>query len=99
MVGDGYLCMVGRPLNESGAHCRQERMNHRGIGICLVGNYDEAPPSYGMLSELVRRLIVPLMETFDIPEEHIIFHRELAAYKSCPGKAFRKELLLGFLEI
>ena len=96
-VEEEYLCMVGRPLGEPGAHCRNNGMNRRGIGICCVGNYDEERPPMPMLDEMVHRLIKPLMEIFDIPENRILFHRELASYKSCPGKLFRKESILGLL--
>ena len=97
-VEDSYQCFVGRPLGIPGAHCKQEHMNRRGIGICCVGNYDWATPHEVMLKDLVRRLIIPLMEIFEISEDRIMFHREFEARKSCPGRRFRKEHVLSYLQ-
>lgn len=89
-VKDGYVILVGRPLLMSGAHCKEAGMNYKAIGICVIGNYDCCSPSSNMLAELCYRLIIPLMDTFNIPIENIVFHRDFARYKSCPGKKFLK---------
>ena len=36
----------------AGAHAGQRRHNESGIGICLIGNFDEAPPTAKQLSAL-----------------------------------------------
>lgn len=89
-VDSDYEVFVGRPLNKPGAHCYQQSMNYKSIGICCVGNYDESLPDTIMWTILGYRLVIPLMEIFNIPIENIKFHREYAKYKSCPGVRFNK---------
>jgi hypothetical protein len=43
-VDNAYTVKFGRQLNQMGAHCKADRMNHRSIGICCVGNFDEVKP-------------------------------------------------------
>ena len=87
LIGDTYEILVGRTWNENGAHCKQMNMNKRSIGICFVGNYDIKPVPDEMLS-LGLKLVRALRQTFEIPADHVYGHRELASYKSCPGKLF-----------
>jgi N-acetyl-anhydromuramyl-L-alanine amidase AmpD len=65
-------------------------MNERAIGICFIGNFDEAPPptdqwAAGVL--FVRSLCRILM----IPITNVVPHRDFAP-KTCPGKMFDIEL-------
>lgn len=86
--GRHYLEVLrGRPLSMPGAHCREGGMNRLAIGVCLVGDYDDAAPSddrVGLLVSLVRDLTA----VFTIPPENIVAHRDYAPYKTCPGSAF-----------
>jgi hypothetical protein len=96
-VGEQYEVMVGRMMNEPGAHCPQQAMNKRAIGICFVGNFDDMPVPVPQLA-LGLRLVRSLMELFDISLGNIYGHRELVPCKSCPGrrfdlKQFRTDLL------
>lgn len=87
LIGDYYEVLLGRMVNIPGAHCKQEGMNARSIGICLVGNFDNAPPplqQYTKALELVRTL----MQTFNIPVGRVYGHNQFASYKTCPGKMF-----------
>ena len=86
-VDDEYEVLIGRPLTRNGAHCKGV-MNRDAIGICFVGNYDIFEPSTTMLLVAIHRLIIPLMKIFNIDSDHIIGHRQIASYKSCPGKKF-----------
>ena len=77
--------ILGRMLNEIGAHCRG--MNTKSIGVCMVGNFDLAPPSTEMWNKCLR-VCRSLMEIYNIPKENVQGHREYASYKSCPGNLF-----------
>ena len=88
--------LVGRMQNARGAHCVQEGMNSKSLGICVVGNFDKAPPSQEQWN-LCLKLVKALKQVYSIPTEHVMGHREFAEYKTCPGKQwsmnqFRSEL-------
>lgn len=92
LVGDRHEIIVGRSMLDSGAHCLEEGMNYKSIGICVVGNYDDdAPPLEAW--KLLIKLIKDLMVIFTIPVENVRGHREFARYKSCPGKKFNMNLV------
>lgn len=94
-AGLSYEALVGRPLDMFGAHCKEGGMNNKAIGICVVGNYDLVIPPSKALEVLCKRLIMPLARIYKIPvtKDRIVFHREYATYKSCPGFNFTKELM------
>lgn len=85
LVGDHIEIFVGRPLNVAGAHTRGE--NRDSIGVCFIGDYDEAFPTYEMLNAGAT-LIAGLCATLDISEDEIHPHHKFAGYKSCPGDKF-----------
>jgi len=76
--------ILGRMLNEAGAHCIG--MNWKSIGICMVGNFDETNPPWAILDKC-RRVCRSLMQIYNIPKENVHGHREYAT-KSCPGTLF-----------
>jgi hypothetical protein len=84
-----YRLFMGRTLAKQGAHCPP--MNRKGIGICVVGNYDKESVlsiQYWWLAILCR----DLMKSFDIPIDNIKRHSDYSS-KSCPGKFFDMEEL------
>jgi hypothetical protein len=94
---DGRVEMSYRwRLQLTGAHCRLPRdeeigrrltenyYNEHGIGICLVGRFDQEYPSSGQL-EAAARLIHYLMETCHIPESQVFGHCDLKS-TACPGR-------------
>jgi len=87
LIDSHFEVMTGRMMNETGAHCTQQGMNRCSLGICFVGNFDDAAPCDKQWV-LGLRLVRCLMQTYDIPVDRVYGHRELASYKSCPGKAF-----------
>lgn len=87
-----YAALAGRPILKDGAHCFQGGMNKVGVGVCFVGNFDEAPPSMELLRFAVPQ-IAGWMAALEIPVENVVPHREFAPYKTCPGKMFDMDLL------
>jgi hypothetical protein len=93
----------GRPTDDPGAHAVEFGMNRKSVGICVVGNYDEAAPPLGYIS-LLKKLCMAIIVNYTIPVEHVIGHRDVGLmagfdwqkvgptgipqYKSCPGKYF-----------
>lgn len=98
-VNGHYEWIAGRAIDESGAHCYQQGMNRKGLGVCFIGNYDDAPPPLAMMQFAARHL-QPLLELLGIPldREHIHPHNEFATYKSCPGKSFPLDRFITLLE-
>ena len=58
--------------------------NQRGIGICLIGNFENHPPSSQQLSAL-KGLVKTLKANYRISASNIIGHRDVRATE-CPGK-------------
>ncbi len=105
-VGQGLLLQIGRPESQSGAHCKEMHLNLKSIGICVVGNFDLAPPGLEImrfLAEICRRKVAE----YGIPVNSILGHREVGLmagfdwkkgqYKSCPGKYFPMDTLRAML--
>ena len=69
-----------------GAHSGSIRHNDRGIGICLIGDFEKSEPSTAQ-QQAVIRLIAWLVYRYDIPDSRVIGHRHVRA-TSCPGRHF-----------
>jgi len=69
-----------------GAHAGDREYNHHGIGIALIGNFDEEPPTAAQL-DAVKRLVAALKGRFGISSENVIGHGEIKA-TACPGQYF-----------
>lgn len=91
---DGTL-EEGRPPTQQGAHCKG--INSQSLGICMVGHGDREPFTAAQRARLLS-LLSELAETYEVPRERIIGHREVNALvdagqlssqyrtsKSCPG--------------
>lgn len=93
--GDGEI-EVGkrwrRQLN--GAHAGDTYFNRLGIGICLVGNFEEGKGPTSRQFESLVRIIRYLSKRYDIPSSKIIPHKEvLENHTACPGKNFPHDKL------
>lgn len=71
---------------KQGAHCKtpDNRFNDFGIGICLVGNFDQTRPTEAQLRSLAK-LTAYLQQAYRIPGKEIIGHGDAKATE-CPGR-------------
>lgn len=69
-----------------GAHSGDRIHNDSGIGICLVGNFDEYPPSPRQIAA-AKQLLADLQTTYGINNANVLIHKNLSA-TNCPGKNF-----------
>lgn len=96
---DGQIEVADRWTNQrNGVHCRNGKtpeVNEYGIGICLVGNFDDAPPTPKQVAA-ARALVAYLGSRYEIPSDHIDTHADLAnGPTACPGKHFPADAILG----
>ncbi len=87
--GDGQIEVSPRWIKQQdGAHCKAGGMNSMGIGVALVGNFNETMPTQRQMDSLVM-LLRSLMNYYKIPAIHVMGHREVpGAATDCPGKLF-----------
>jgi N-acetyl-anhydromuramyl-L-alanine amidase AmpD len=96
--GDGEIEVARRwSTQKQGLHCRNARtheVDEYGIGICLVGDFEKAPPTPRQV-EAARALIAYLSRRYNISESRVTTHKNLAASPTiCPGKYFPAESIL-----
>lgn len=87
-VNGSWEAIVGRPENATAAACPQERMNSRALHVCIVGNYDLAPPDEAALLVAAHRVVKPWLYEYGMNESHIVGHHDYNAAKTCPGTKF-----------
>ena len=92
-TSDGQIIATQRWLEQrAGAHAlvnRHPEFNSTGIGICLVGNFEEHEPTPRQMASL-EMLVLALAERYHIPLDRIVGHGELKNTK-CPGRLFPLE--------
>jgi N-acetylmuramoyl-L-alanine amidase len=96
---DGRIEVARRWVDQRhGIHCRDGKspdMSEYGIGICLVGDLDNAPPTPRQIAA-AKALVAYLGARYQIPAEQIGTHANLAAAPTaCPGKHFPIQAILG----
>lgn len=69
-----------------GAHAGTVQHNERGIGICLVGNFERHPPTPRQVAA-TKRLVKMLADRYGIGSENVIKHSDVKA-TACPGRLF-----------
>lgn len=94
LVGGEYQILGGRPVHEMGAHTAGYNDL---IGICLVGDFDKAPPPDDALHRLFC-LVLGLLVAFNLSPDTVYFHSDYSA-KSCPGKHFPKSEFIRRLQV
>ncbi|MEK6767234.1 MAG: peptidoglycan recognition family protein [Planctomycetota bacterium] len=69
-----------------GAHAGNDEYNKQGVGICLIGNFENGYPTDSQVSSLLY-LINYLQERFNIRKDNVIMHRTFRE-TVCPGRHF-----------
>lgn len=87
--GDGEIEVGDRWKNQlQGGHVRSATHNQHGIGICLIGNFEETRPTPAQLASFVR-LVTFLGETVLAGNYKFMVHREVDRnHTVCPGRHF-----------
>ncbi len=73
-----------------GAHAGSSdpEYNQLGIGICLVGNFENEPPTAAQ-QKSTQLLVQTLRQEYFIPIDQVVPHKEIrASATACPGKLF-----------
>lgn len=68
----------------SGAHAGVREYNDFGIGICLIGNFEQKLPTQRQ-QESLKQLLLALTQTFQVDSEQILRHGQIRQ-TACPGK-------------
>ena len=93
--GDGLIVAGPRWYSqEAGAHANSAEYNEHGIGICLVGNFEEHAPTPAQWDAL-RALIDKLCLAYEIPRTNIVGHNQIrrGGSTACPGRYLPLERL------
>lgn len=90
--GDGEVEVTFRWRGQlTGAHCKTPNNwgNEKGIGICLVGNFDDTSPTVRQMQSLVK-LVRFLQNRYRIPKRFVYGHGTTpgARVTDCPGRRF-----------
>ena len=85
--GNGQIEVGPRWIKQiDGAHAGVKKYNRFGIGICLVGNFENTRPTNEQISSLIS-LIKFFQERYNIPSENVILHKHVKT-TACPGSTF-----------
>ena len=87
LINNDYEVILGRMPDTQGAHCKQQGMNRKSLGVCFVGNFDTKKPDPQQW-ELGVRLCASICKVLNLDVSHIVAHRDYAEYKTCPGRMF-----------
>lgn len=93
VIHEDGLVHAGRSERKPGAHAKGA--NDLSLAVCLIGNFNAAPPPSHMLRAL-DSVCRGWMHAYGIPADHVIGHREVPdripvaepTTKLCPGAAF-----------
>lgn len=101
---DGRIYIGARWARQlHGAHCKntagvyfgrkrsENYYNNHGIGICLIGNFDEAPPTPAQLRSL-EALVETLCEMLELNPARVYGHGEITHRTACPGSKLQWKL-------
>ena len=76
-----------------GAHAKtpDNRFNDYGIGICVVGNFENGRPSQKQMQSLTA-LVSQLMQRYNIPANRVMGHDDTGRVTACPGRNLELQL-------
>ena len=95
-MGDGEVQPTFRWQQQlAGAHAGRRDHNDHGIGICLIGNFEDTPPTDRQLASL-ENLLTTLSARYAIPPDRVLRHQDVHA-TLCPGRRFPWEQVIGKL--
>ena len=86
-INGEYEAIIGRPWDWSGAHTLGE--NFDSLGICLIGNFDLAPPPDAQL-KVAAKIVAMWLRLFSIKDTEIYRH-SFFQNTDCPGLHFDLE--------
>ncbi|MCM1490702.1 MAG: N-acetylmuramoyl-L-alanine amidase [Muribaculum sp.] len=85
----------GRHEDEVGAHCREEKMNYRSIGICYAGGRDKDGKLADSRTEAQKasmlKLVADLTKRYPAAKGRVYGHRDFRKSKACPCFDAHKE--------
>lgn len=86
---EGEIFVGPRWKNQlDGGHLRSEFQNRSSIGICLIGDFDQRPPSEKQL-EAASALVGYLLDRCNIGKKNVFAHRDINMRPTeCPGSKF-----------
>lgn len=88
-MGDGEIEPTFRwreQLHGAHAGAGNKDYNQHGVGVCLVGNFENGPPSPAQAAA-VKRLVNTLKREYHISSSNVVGHRDIRSTE-CPGKHF-----------
>ncbi|MCY3021434.1 MAG: peptidoglycan recognition family protein [Planctomycetota bacterium] len=86
--GDGEIIAGPRWYSQAaGAHANANEYNEYGIGICLVGNLDDQPPTPAQWA-VTRALVARLRALYNVAGTDVVGHNQIrnGGSTACPGK-------------
>lgn len=88
-MGDGVIGVGNRWKKQlDGGHLHSAAQNQMAIGICLIGNFDQARPTEKQLQSL-ETLVRALMKRCNLPASAVKTHQQINVVSTrCPGKYF-----------
>ena len=97
-MADGEITIGKRWSKQlDGGHLASAALNAKGIGVCLVGNFDEAPPTEKQMSSL-QALVRYLLARSRLASGAVRTHQQInPVHTRCPGVRFPSEAFIAEL--
>lgn len=97
---DGEIA-IGRRWTDQiqGGHLASEELNEKSIGICLVGNFDDASPTQKQMANL-QALLHYLLRSCRLGSAAVKTHQQInPIHTRCPGQRFPAKTFLKELQL